>query len=156
MADISKINFGDGVERNIKDATARADKVDNTAVAPVENEATASQAYAVGKHFIRNGKFCTVIAAITSGGTLTLNTNYVEGNIADSLNYMEQTVTLSTSAATTVTFTDAMFTANTCVDVAISEWGLVPDDVVCASGTCTVTLPTVDSAHSVIVRVYVK
>ena len=156
MADISKINFGDGVERNVKDATARADKVDNTAVAPVENETTASQAYSVGKHFIRNGKFCTVIAAITSGGTLTLNTNYVEGSIADSLNYLEQTATLSTSAATTVTFSDNSITTSSVIDLAVSEWGLTPDDVTVATGVCTVTMPKVDSAHSVIVRIYMR
>jgi hypothetical protein len=69
--------------------------------------------------------------------------------------YLEQTVTLSTSAETTVTFTDSRFTANSCVDVA-TPWGIVPTDVVTAAGTCTVTLPKVDSAQTISVRVYLR
>lgn len=61
--------------------------VAESVVGPVENSTTASKAYAVGEHFIRNDKFCTAIAAIASGATLTLNTNYVEGTIAECINY---------------------------------------------------------------------
>jgi hypothetical protein len=56
-----------------------------SATGTVEAESTASQAYAIGEHFLRNGKFCTAIADIASGAALTLNTNYVEGTIADVL-----------------------------------------------------------------------
>lgn len=59
--------------------------VAESVVGTAENGATASKAYAVGEHFIRNDKFCTVIAAIASGATLTLNTNYVEGTIAEAV-----------------------------------------------------------------------
>ena len=62
-----------------------ANKAEKTTIAPVENGTKASKAYAVGQHFIRDDKFCTAIAAIASGATLTLNTNYVEGTIADNL-----------------------------------------------------------------------
>ena len=57
----------------------------NDALAPPENESTASQSYAIGEHFMRNGDFCTAIAAITSGASFTLNTNYVVGTIAEAL-----------------------------------------------------------------------
>ena len=57
-------------------------KVDNSVVAPVENGATASRAYAIGEHFIKDGAFCTAKTAIASGATFTLNTNYIAGNIA--------------------------------------------------------------------------
>ena len=70
--------------------------------------------------------------------------------------YLEQTVTLSTSAATTVTFTDSSITTTSVIDLAVSEWGLTPDDVTVTEGVCTVTMPKVDSAHSVIVRIYVR
>ncbi|MBQ1432082.1 MAG: hypothetical protein IIZ09_03215 [Ruminococcus sp.] len=60
--------------------------VAESVVGPVENGTTASQAYAVGEHFIRNDKFCTCISAIASGATLTQGTNYVEGTIAEALN----------------------------------------------------------------------
>lgn len=63
--------------------TDMASKTDNSVVGTVESGTTASQAYAVGEHFIRNDKFCTCISAIASGATLTLNTNYVEGTIAE-------------------------------------------------------------------------
>ena len=61
-------------------------KTDNSVIAPVENGTTASQAYAVGAHFIRNGAFCTVIQSIASGATLTENTNYTSGDVADLFN----------------------------------------------------------------------
>ena len=63
--------------------------VATSVVGTVENNSTASKAYAVGEHFIRNDKFCTAIAAIASGATLTLNTNYVEGTIAEAITYRD-------------------------------------------------------------------
>lgn len=70
--------------------------------------------------------------------------------------YGEQTVTLSTSTETTVTLSDSCITANSLIDIAVSEWGLVPEDVTVSAGVCTVILPKVDSAHSVTVRIYVR
>ena len=78
----------------LDDSTTAADKVwssqkvntqkaDNSVIAPVENGATASRAYAIGEHFIRNGAFCTAKTAIASGATLTQGTNYNVGNIAN-------------------------------------------------------------------------
>ena len=52
---------------------------------------TASKAYAIGEHFYKDGKFCTAIASIASGATFTLNTNYVEGTIADALEVKDVT-----------------------------------------------------------------
>jgi hypothetical protein len=60
-------------------------KADNSVIAPVENGSTASQAYAVGEHFIRDGAFCTCKQAISQGGSFTLNTNYTAGDVADEL-----------------------------------------------------------------------
>jgi hypothetical protein len=68
------------------------DKI-NDALAPAENGATASQSYAIGEHFMRDGAFCTAIAAITSGGSFTLNTNYVVGTIADALSSLNSDLT---------------------------------------------------------------
>lgn len=59
------------------------DKADISAIAPNEPNATASQAYAAGEHFYKNGKFCTAKTAIASGATFTLGTNYVEGMVAE-------------------------------------------------------------------------
>ena len=74
----------DELEDAVEDLeTDLASKTDTSVVGPVESGTTASRAYAVGEHFIRNDKFCTCISAIASGATLTLNTNYVEGTIAE-------------------------------------------------------------------------
>lgn len=87
------------------------------------------------------------------------------GNLADSgysassflkNEYLEETVTLSTSATTTVTFTDSSITTSSVIDLAVSEWGLIPEDVTVSTGACTVIMPKVASAHSVVIRVYVR
>lgn len=65
-------------------------KADNSEIAPIENGTTSSQAYAVGEHFTRGGKFCTAITSIASGATFTLNTNYVEGTIAEVISNLPQ------------------------------------------------------------------
>lgn len=67
---------------------------------------TASKAYAIGEHFYKDGKFCTAIASISSGATLTLNTNYVEGTIANAVRY-EQTV-INMSEGLTYTARDVL------------------------------------------------
>ena len=51
-------------------------KAPSDSIAPTENGATASQAYAVGAYFYRGGDLCRCTSAISSGGTFTLNTNY--------------------------------------------------------------------------------
>ena len=76
--------------------------------------------------------------------------------LTDALAYLEQTVTLSTSAATAVTFTDARITANSCIEVGTSEWGLVPDSVTVSAGSCVVTLPQAETAHSAVCRIYLR
>ena len=70
--------------------------------------------------------------------------------------YLEQSVTLSTSQTTTVTFTDSAFTANSVVDPAISVWGIFPEDVTVANGSCTVVMPKVSSAQTVTVGIFIK
>ena len=71
---------------------------------------------------------------------------------------MEQSVTLSTSATTDVTFTNAILTANSVIDVGTSKWGVFPTNVDAETtvGTCVVTMPKVDTAVTVTVRIYVK
>lgn len=60
-------------------------KVNTSAIAPTEDGATASQAYAVGNYFLRGGNFCKCIQAIASGASFTLNTNYSITTVADEL-----------------------------------------------------------------------
>lgn len=60
-------------------------KADQTAIAPVENGTTASRAYAIGEHFMKDGAFCTAIAAIAQGASFTLDTNYTVGTVGANL-----------------------------------------------------------------------
>ena len=70
--------------------------------------------------------------------------------------YMEQSVTLSTSSTTTVTFTNAAIDDGAMLTVASSLWNLVPDDITLASGSCTITLPKWSTAETIGVRLYVR
>lgn len=54
-------------------------------IAPIENGATASQAYAAGAYFFHNKSFCTALTAIASGAIFTLGTNYQPTTIATAL-----------------------------------------------------------------------
>lgn len=54
-------------------------------IAPIEDGDTASQAYAVGRYFYRNGAFCKAKTAIASGAAFTLNTNYEVTSVANEL-----------------------------------------------------------------------
>lgn len=56
-----------------------------TSIATPENGGTASKAYAVGEMFIRGGKLCTCIVAISAGDTLIKDTNYKEGDVGSVL-----------------------------------------------------------------------
>lgn len=75
-------------------------KSDITAIGNNENGITASQAYAQGEHFYKDGKFCTAKTAIASGATFTLNTNYVEGTVADELTVEKKEITTSNANVT--------------------------------------------------------
>ena len=74
-------------------------KANETELAPVENGTTASQAYAVGAYFCRNGELCRAKTAINSGATLTENTNYTvpSGGLANRIRIA--TASLTTNAS---------------------------------------------------------
>lgn len=55
--------------------TAVASKANETIIAPVEASLTASRAYAIGEQFIYSGTLYTATAAITLGGTITIDGN---------------------------------------------------------------------------------
>ena len=50
---------------------------------------TASQAYASGDYFYKDGYMCKALTSISAGATLTLNTNYSQGTLADVLKAIE-------------------------------------------------------------------
>lgn len=74
----------------------------------------------------------------------------------DGTKYMEQTKTLSTSADTTFTFTNAAITADSVIQPFASIYGIVPSDITTSAGSCVVTIPKHDTAVSLKVRIYVR
>ena len=195
-------------------------------IAPLENGATTSQAYAIGEQFIRNNVLYKAKVAITSGASfasLVENTDYeaadtltaqlvsLLGEIGDlstlpttdksslvnaiieiknsipaatsisytgtasatgvryqrvgigtvyteidGTKYMEQTKTLSTSADTTYTFTNAAITADSLIQPYGSIFGIVPSNITTSAGSCVVTIPKHGTAVSLKVRIYIR
>lgn len=74
----------------------------------------------------------------------------------DGTKYMEQTKTLSTTADTTFTFTNAAITADSVIQPFASIYGIVPSDITTSAGSCIVTIPKHDTAVSLKVRIYVR
>lgn len=58
-----------------------AEKCDNSVIGTVEDGTKPTKAYAVGEHFIRNGKFCTCIVPVTTASTW-IDSYYVEEDVA--------------------------------------------------------------------------
>ena len=79
-----------------------AEKADNSTIAPVENGSTASQAYAVGTHAIRNGAFITWKNAKAQGEPINDADDYTSGDVADSLQAID--VTSEFTFANDITF----------------------------------------------------
>lgn len=75
----------------------------------------------------------------------------IEGTI-----YMEQSVTLDASDPTIATFTNAAITANSKIEVYVSTWNLVPEEVSCAAGTCAVTFAKDTNESTITVGIYVR
>lgn len=94
-------------------------------------------------------------ASSTTARKQQITVNNVAYDVDGSV-YMEQEVILSTSAATTVTFTNASITANSVIEFGCSKWGIVPDDIAASSGSCVVTLPKVSTSETVTVRIYLR
>ena len=74
----------------------------------------------------------------------------------DGTSYMEQDVLLSTSDVTIATFTNAAITTDSDIETSVSDWTCVPENVSATNGTCAVTLPKVDTAATVRVRIYIR
>lgn len=88
--------------------------------------------------------------------TLTGNKSLADLGIQPADIYFDETATLSTSETTTVTFTDEAILATSVIDIAISEWGIIPESVTTIAGSCVIVLPIVETAATVTVRIYVK
>lgn len=83
------------VEAKVQADVDPSNKADISAIGTNETGATCSKpnGYSSGDHFYKNGKFCTAIATIAQGATFTINTNYVEGTIADAIKALNSGLT---------------------------------------------------------------
>lgn len=70
--------------------------------------------------------------------------------------YMQQTITTSTSADVTATFTNQSITTDSDIEVKFDKWGMVPSNVVTTAGQCVVTIPKQDTAYSLGVKIIIK
>ena len=91
-----------------------------------------------------------------NGVTLSGNKSLADLGIQPADIYFDETATLSTTETNTVTFTESEILATSIIDIAISEWGIIPENVVTTAGSCVITLPIVEIAATVTVRIYVK
>ena len=92
-----------------------------------------------------------IIKDINQFGTLDTSHIWIDGTT-----YMQQDVLLSTSDVTIATFTNNDIEADSDIEVSVSDWNCVPENVSVAAGTCAVTLPKVDTAATVRVRIYIR
>lgn len=67
-------------------------------------------------------------------------------------NILEQQATLSTSADTTVTFTNGLIKADSMIDVYTDVFGINPSAMTATTGSATLTFPKVDTAQTITVR----
>lgn len=77
-------------------------KADNSVIGTVEDGATASQAYAVGEHFIKDGQFKEVTQPISSGGEIN-DSNTVDRPIADIIDTVDITTDYFDTLPNTIT-----------------------------------------------------
>ena len=66
-------------------------KADNSVIGTLEDGTNPTKSYAVGEHFIRNGKFCTCIVPVTTESTWS-DSYYDEGDVASALDVSTTTV----------------------------------------------------------------
>ena len=114
-----------------------------------ESTTTASRPYKVGEYLTYNGYLYRVTAAISSGGTITPNTNCKQTTVGDEVanNCLRfENVTVSATTGDIATITDARITADHVVAECV--WGnasAITTDVTCTTsagrlvlnGTCT-------------------
>ena len=81
--------------------------------------------------------------------------NNVE-NIINGTAYLEQTKSVPASVDTTFTFTNAIITTDSGIEVWASEYGISPKDVTVSNGQCVVTFNLDDAVNSLTCRIYIR
>lgn len=91
MLRLASIHDGTWVPYAMTNRDLTAKKANTSMLGTDESgNSTASQAYAQGDYFVKDGQFCKALTSIASGATFTLNTNYAAYTLADILKAIEQ------------------------------------------------------------------
>ena len=93
---------------------------------------------------------------ITGGSYYWEQINVQPGSSGGDGTYLEKSITLSTSAATTVTFTDNSITNDSLYQVFTSIYGFEPTTVLISGTTCSISFPPYTSAASMTVGLLIK
>ena len=85
-------------------AVSLAEKTDNSVIGKVEDGATCANpnGYAVGKHFTRNGAFCTVTSNISANESLVGSNKFTSGDVASICADVTKTSYTNTNANITI------------------------------------------------------
>ena len=162
----------DKADTAVQDISGKADKVSNAAngnFAGLDSNGNLIDSGKSSSDFLpSNTPIPTVSVSYTGTASSTgvrkqqITVNNVNYDV-DGSAYMEQSVTLSTSDATIVTFTNDIIQTTSLIEFACSKWGIVPDDIVIdlrpypfTEGVCTITLPKQSNAETVNIRIYVR
>lgn len=69
--------------------------------------------------------------------------------------YMQQSKTVSTSADTTFTFSNAAITTSSTIKAFANKFGVAPKNMTISNGSCVITVPKQDSAYSLSIKIYI-
>lgn len=119
-------------------------KADNSVIGTVEDGATASQAYAVGSHAIRNGAFITWKNAKAQNETINDASDYTSGDVADELT--AKSVLLTPSGSLTLQAGESRLIVTNGIANLSFQLG-IPSGVTLSKGTNN-SLFTFDSAYA--------
>ena len=83
-------------------------------------------------------------------------TNEAINNLYKYFDYLETTITLSTSVSVNATFSNAAITTSSVIDVYTTDPKLIYENVTVTNGRCVVTFPKQKTQSTVRVRIYMK
>lgn len=95
-------------------------------------------------------------ASATGVHKQVMDINSITGLVIDGSQYMEQTITTSTSADVTATFTNDAITTDSVIEDFYNVYGISASNIVVTNGQCVVTIPKQSSAFSLGIRIYIR
>lgn len=85
-----------------------------------------------------------------------INPNQIGEVAINRTKYMQGTLTLSTSAQTSITFSHSDITTDSIIEPFTSDWTIQPSNITTSNGSCTLTFDKVSTSKSITVRIYIS